>query len=122
MYPLDFWTALPIFLAAPAQIAFMLIYSLPAFGAGEWWKSFIGRALFIKSGTITFLILVSVSSYIIHYYHHFYTGVNYAFVPTYGLKSNALITVGYWLVCLAIYYQIAALLRQRFISQRNSDG
>lgn len=121
MYPLDFWTALPIFLAAPAQVLFLIIYSVPYLGAGEWWKSFVGRALFIKTFTITFLILAAVISYLVHAHLDYYTGINWDFTPTHGVKSDRLVTIGYWFVCIAIYYQNVAIVRQRVVSAKNHD-
>jgi hypothetical protein len=118
MYEFDFWRDIPIVLAAPAQTAFFLIYSLKLLGAGPWWYDFVGRALFLKSTTLMFLVDAVTCSFISHAVSvGFDIDINYS-MKLYAGWDAATVT-GYWLVGIAIYYQLFALIRQRRQSKRH---
>lgn len=89
----DPWRQLPIILAGPAQLVFVLIIALPCLGAGQWWKKDVTQALVIKSATMLLLISAAIVGYI--------------------TNDEWLVDLGYWLVCAAIYYQLAALIHER---------
>lgn len=90
-----------VYLAAPAQTAFVLIY-----GSGiwsKWWRSLIGRALFTKSlGLALLLDLSLVGEWVGPYPHQ----------AEVGLAVVALVTIG-------AYLQLAALLNDMQTARRN---
>jgi hypothetical protein len=117
MYEFDFWRDFPVLLAAPAQTIFILLYSLRIFGAGPWWEDFVGRALFLKSLTLLFLIDSVTCSFLAHA-----ASVGFNVSISYDLQLykgwSACTVTGYWLVAIAIYYQLYALIKQRFTSRK----
>lgn len=117
MLPFQFWTNVPIILCAPAQLLFVLLYSLRAFGAGEWWKDFVGRALFIKSVALAYVFVASTWTITSVYLDGLYSGISFD-VTDYRAHWAWLIVIGYWLVLFAVYYQLFALIKQRYSPQK----
>lgn len=107
MHDIDVWREAPIVLAAPAQLAFVLIVALPWLGAGQWWKKWPTRALVFKSATLLVLILVAVTSYVLRWL----IGRD---SPWFDVATVA----GYWAVTAAIYYQLVALIHERMDARR----
>ena len=52
----DLWLYIGLAITLPSQILFILLYSIPKFGAGPWWKDIVGRALFYRSIASIFFI------------------------------------------------------------------
>ena len=107
----EFWRLLPLILAAPAQTAFVIIYASRRLGAGDWWGDLVGRALFLKSATLAVLVDIIVSSLLVNWAKGKYIGINWYYGE--GIFTATLIT-GYWLVAASIYYQLWALIKNRF--------
>lgn len=105
----DFWRELPLFISFPAQVAFLLIYALPALGAGMWWKDFVGRALFFKSLSLAFVLAISAFRNVVEIVNH--PHISFAWDQPF---SELIITIGFWLVALAIIYQLVAIIKLRF--------
>jgi len=107
------WRDLPVALAAIPQTMFVLLYALPALGAGQWWRDYIGRALFLKALTLGLLIDVATLGMVGRLLRHR--------PVVWGWPSESIgaaTTVGYWLVAAAIIYQLVALIRERRHSHR----
>lgn len=113
MYEFEFWRVLPLILAAPAQLAFVLVYSLKIFGAGQWWKSYVGRSIFVKSVSLSFLLNIAVALVVSRWINGQYEGVTFAMTLTNSFL-DAMAVLGYWAVCFAVYYQLALLVRLRY--------
>lgn len=107
----DFWRELPIFISFPAQLAFVLIYALPILGAGMWWKDFVGRALFVKSMALTFVLGISVARNLLEIVNS--PSISFD-SPFSQVPVEILVTVGFWMVMLAIVYQLLAIVKLRF--------
>lgn len=107
----EFWRLLPLILIAPAQTAFVIIYASRRLGAGDWWAESVGRALFFKSATLAALVNIIVCVLALNWYNGLYTGINwtYAESPIFGV-----LVTGYWLIAWAVYYQLWALIKNRF--------
>lgn len=106
----EVWVLLPLVLAAPPQVVFVLLYGLPWLGAGQWWRDDVGRALFFKSATFA-LVLSTLAVRITH---------NVATSPYVQISWGApdrwvdwLGAVLYWLAFFAICYQLKVLVRRR---------
>lgn len=110
----EFWRLFPLMLAAPAQTAFVIIYASRRLGAGDWWSDLVGRALFLKSATLAALVDIICCVFIYNWISGKYDQIlwHYASDPI-----IALIVTGYWLVCAAVYYQLWALIKNRFFDQ-----
>ena len=109
MNEIDVWRNLPIVASAIPQTLFALIYSLPMLGAGEWWRTFVGRALFFKSLTLAalvdFVTLAIVTRAV--------RGATWNWsVTEYTIEDRVVIT-GYWAVLATIIYQLWALIQER---------
>lgn len=111
---IHFWRDLPVAFAAIPQTLFLLLYSLPMFGAGPWWRDFTGRALFLKALTLALLLDTATLGYV--------AGLLAGAELVYGWPADnaidAAIVVLYWLVAAAITYQFAALVRSRIHARR----
>lgn len=107
------WRDLPVLLAAAPQTAFLLIYSLPSLGAGQWWRDFTGRALFLKALTLALLIDFAALGTVGQLLRG--QPIRYGW-PEHGI--NACVVIGYWLVMAAIVYQLVALLVVRRRARR----
>lgn len=110
MYVFQIWVTLPFILAALPQTAFVVLYGLPALGAGEWWREPVGRALFFKSVTLAALL----DTLAIRLTYHVVTAddVQWWFAP----PTRAIDRFGailYWLIFAAVVYQLVVLVRQR---------
>lgn len=116
-YPFQFWTTVPILMAAPAQTLFVLLYGVRRFGAGEWWKDFVGRALFVKSVSLAFVLDAATWSTYSVWHRGGFTGVSFD-VDSYRADYSWLLVIGYWLVAFAVYFQLASLIKQRFSFQK----
>lgn len=109
---LDFWKLLPLLLAAPTQLGFTLVYSLPFLGAGEWWRDFVGRALFVKAASLSFVLtaitintaLTAMSGVPVDY------DFNWTDLPIY----QKTLYVGYWGISIATFYQFVSIMKLRF--------
>lgn len=112
----EFWRYAPVILCAPAQTAFVLIYSIRGFGAGKWWRDYIGRALFIKSVTLDLLIVSATIAYAYNWANGVYTSITFD-TDRYWKDWESLVIIGYWLVLFGVYYQLYALIRQRLSSR-----
>ncbi len=112
---LEIWRYLPIILTAPAQIVFVFVYASKRLGAGDWWRDIVGRALFLKSATLALLLGTAVISYANHWIEGRFTTVSWGAES----KLDVAVMITYWLVCLAIYYQLAVLIKKRFIPERD---
>lgn len=89
---------LAILIGAIAQTIFVILYGAKI---RLWRHDFVGRALFVKSLALALTLDVMALN----------ERVRYASQPT--------VTVAlFWFVVLGIVYQLAALLRQRWISRR----
>ena len=103
-----FWNILPVLLGVPAQLAFTILFSVRVFGAGEWWRDPVGRALFIKS--------LSVSLVAVMLLFEFFYRVDHGAQLSFGWKLsivNIMLTSAYWTASIAIYYQLIVLIRIR---------
>jgi len=107
MHVIEFWRQAPILLAAPAQLAFVLIVTIPRFGAGQWWRRYVTRAVVELSGTLLLLILAASVGYVIN-------DASGPQVVDWRWPDDGLVVACYWLVSAAIWSQLAALVRQRF--------
>lgn len=107
----DFWRELPLFISFPAQLAFVLIYALPVLGAGMWWRDFVGRALFVKSLALTFVLAVSVARNLLEIINHPMISFSSPFDQA---PIEMLVTIGFWMVMFAIVYQLMAIIKLRF--------
>ncbi len=107
----EFWRLFPLILAAPAQTAFVIIYASRRLGAGDWWADLVGRALFFKSATLATLVDIICCVFLYNYLTGEYTGIQweYAKSPIFGI-----LVTGYWIVAAAVYYQLYALIKNRF--------
>lgn len=103
------WRDLPIIVAAPAQTLFVLLYTLRPLGAGQWWGDFVGRALAFKSATLMLVIDFAVLGYLSSWLE----GAQVTWrSDAHGL--DLAVVIGYWLVAAAIYYQLVALVYERW--------
>lgn len=109
-HQIDVWRQAPILLCLPAQVAFVTIVTTPSLGAGQWWRNYVTRALVFKSSTLLLLI--------------FAASVGYLFADTHGHQQvnwawpdDRIVCICYWLVAMAIWYQLISLIRQRFGSR-----
>lgn len=106
----DFWREFPIFISFPAQLAFVLIYALPMFGAGMWWKDFVGRALFVKSLALAFVLGIAFGRNSLEILNN----PNISFKSPFDqIPIEILVTAGFWLVMLSIIYQLIAIIKLR---------
>lgn len=103
-----FWNILPILLAIPAQTMFLLIFSLKLFGAGEWWKVSIGRALFAKSVAITLVGIMLVIDFFYKVSHG--STFSFGYDPS---MSSVLVISAFWVAAATIYYQLFVLIKTR---------
>jgi len=115
--PFQFWTLVPLLLAAPVQTAFVLLYSIKPFGAGEWWKDFVGRALFIKAAALAYVLDASAWTVFSIYHRGGFSGISFD-ISTYRADYSWLLVIGYWLMLVAVVYQFMSLIKQRFIVQK----
>ena len=111
MIDYEFWRYTPVILATPAQIAFVLIFSVKKLGGGFWIRTVVGRALFFNAITLAFLLVVACSAYLTNFLGGLYSGVNWNYANS---VTNFLINTSYWTVCVAIYYQLHSILKSRF--------
>lgn len=124
MLELEYWRVLPFMLSVPPQLAFVLLYALPRFGAGEWWKDFTGRALFFKSSAILAVLLLSTVSLLLL----LWSGAaslhwDFSFSSTYRVLPDPYGTIltildfitalFYWALLVTIIYQLLALVHER---------
>ena len=93
---MNWWSTLPLLLASVPQTVFVLLYSVRPFGAGDWWRDRVGRALFIKAAALAIVLDLFT-----------------AWVLFRGDWIRVPLIVGYWLVCAGVFYQCAALIRSR---------
>ena len=122
MYEFDFWRDIPVVLAAFAQTAFFVIYSFRLFGAGPWWLDFVGRSLFLKALTLMFLVDAVTCSFISRAVGAGFSNVSIVYTLKLYKGWDAATVTGYWFVCIAIYYQLFALIRQRRLSKRHKHA
>lgn len=106
----------PLILSAIGQLIFVVVYALPSLGAGKWWKSQTGRALFIKSSTLALLLLSLCLSFLSRWVNGEYTGITWQ-ITKYEGNLEYLIVFGYWAVAFGVYYQMWALVRQRYLAR-----
>lgn len=91
MYSIDFWRTVTITGAALGQTLFVVLYlTFP------WWKTFLGRALFLKAVTFCVLLDVAVAGRVWDW-----PGEDATFVCLYGA------------VALGVWAQFAAFLRTK---------
>ena len=110
VFVFDVWLLLPLMLSALPQTAFVLLYGIPWLGAGEWWRDFVGRALFFKS--LTLALLLDVLTARLLYLMTQAASVDVKWVPPEG-SFDRLFVVLYWAIFASICYQLWALVRQR---------
>ena len=124
MLELETWRVLPITLSVPFQLAFVMLYSMPRFGAGEWWRDFTGRALFYKSAALLVLLVLSTISITLLVLSGGATLVwdissdsTYRQLPNpYGIVLaviDLIAAVFYWVLLFTIMYQLGALFHER---------
>lgn len=132
MIKIELWRVLPFVLGVLPQIAFVLLYSVPRFGAGQWWTDFTGRALFYKSTALAVLLslsTVSLSLLLLSGVGHLtwsfsYTSTYRALLP--GRWGDIIQVVDftaaifYWVLFGTIVYQLAALLHVRRAARRET--
>lgn len=94
----DFWRQSAVLVAAVGQTLFIVIY-----GFVRWWKDYVGRALFFKSATLA-IFLDTTSVYIL--------------IKRAGYDTDLVVAVLYWLVAIACWVQLMALLRVKHESRR----
>lgn len=82
----------------PAAVAYPLIYGT----CTQWWKSWIGRALFIKACGVASLLLVSAA------FHVF--GPDYWGREAFRATGMVLVAVGVW---LAFFAMLRALFQRK---------
>ena len=109
----EVWEDVPIIVSALGQTAFVLIYSIRGFGAGQWWRDFIGRALFLKSLALAMLLDLLVVRLIVRMAHADEVVVRWGL----GDSWDRLSVIFLWIVCVAILYQLAALLHERSLTR-----
>ena len=110
MYVFEVWVVLPLALAALPQTVFVLLYSLPQFGAPRWWRDDVGRALAFKSLTFA-LVLDTLAIRIIHS-----TVTADELAVRFAPPSRWVDWLGsalYWLALFAICYQLWVLVKRR---------
>lgn len=107
----EIWRFLPVILATPAQLAFLYIFVSKRAGGGNWWKDVVGRALFFNALGLALLLVIACLVYFMKFYNNQYTGVDWYFAHT---KHDGFINVSYWVVAVAIYYQLYSLIKLRF--------
>lgn len=124
MLELEWWRVAPFVLSVPPQLAFVLMYSLPVFGAGEWWSDFTGRALFFKSTAILTLITLSTASLgLLLWAGAARVHWDFSFDSAYGTLPDPygpilavldfVTAVFYWVLLATIIYQLSALIHER---------
>lgn len=113
----EVWEDVPIVLSALGQTAFVLIYGVPALGAGEWWRDFVGRALFVKSLALALLLDVLVVRLVVRMVEG-----DVDITWSLGDPWDRVSVFFLWLVCGAILYQLAALLRERRSRRRRAHA
>ena len=102
---IPFWLAAPLLLAAIPQTLFVLQYAIRPFGAGQWWRDRVGRALFIKGAALAVVLDMFLIRTVID-------RPSFSFAaPATGYALTA--TVAYWLVFVGVTYQYLALVRSR---------
>lgn len=106
----DVWLLLPLMLSAVPQTAFVLLYSVPVLGAGEWWRDYVGRALFFKA--LTLGLLLDVLAVRLLYLMGQAADLSVNVSPPEG-GFDRLFSVLYWGIFAAICYQLWALVRER---------
>ena len=99
---------MPILVAIPAQTMFLLIFSLKLFGAGEWWKVPVGRAIFAKSIAITLVGVLLV----IDFFYKVHEGSTFSFGYDLSITGFLLVSA-FWVAAATIYYQLFVLLKTR---------
>lgn len=109
---IHFWRDLPIFLAAPPQTAFIVVY-WRMWHRGRSWDDFVGRALFLKSFALMLLIDFAAAAIVFQVLHGNPWEFGLGNYTTLSYADTAL----YWLVSGSIWYQLHALLRQRRYAQ-----
>lgn len=85
-----------LWVATVGQVGFVVVY-----GAGPWWRDFVGRALFFKSASLALVLAVTLLNWYVTY--------------------PGQLAVGAVLMCVvaaAIVYQFGALLWQRLLARR----
>ncbi|GAW54755.1 putative phage holin [Nocardioides sp. PD653] len=101
-----FWPIAPLLLAALPQTLFAVQYAVRPFGAGQWWRDRVGRALFNKATALAIVLDLLTM-------HVFSAGwPQWSFAAPEGGFAIAE-TIGYWYVFAAVVYQYGALVRQR---------
>jgi hypothetical protein len=90
-----------VYLTAPAQTAFILLYG---FGS-PWWRTLLGRALFTKALGLALLLDLALLFQV-------YEG-SYAYRDAARLSVFSLIALGAWL-------QLAALIKERVETYREN--
>lgn len=110
MFVFDVWLLLPLMLSAFPQTAFVLLYGMPVFGAGEWWRDYVGRALFFKA--LTLGLLLDVLAVRLLYLMATAADVQVRVSPP-AAAIDLLFSVLYWGIFAAICYQLWALIRER---------
>ena len=110
MFVFDVWLTLPLLLSALPQTAFVLIFACPWFGAGEWWRDRVGRALFFKSLTLAavFDVLLARIAYLMAQAGN----VTVKTSPP-AAAIEWVFAALYWLIFAGVVYQLAALVRER---------
>lgn len=102
------WRDLPVMIAAPVQTLFVVLYTLPVFGAGQWWRDFVGRALAFKSMALMLLVDAATLGYISVWAH----GGDLSWSRD-ARGIDLAVEILYWVVAAAICYQLGALISER---------
>lgn len=102
------WRDIPVTIAFVSQLLFLLIFSIPKLGAGQWWRDFVGRALFIKTLSLTFLLFIFTLGVIYRATHEVDTGW-----IRYSTPLDPLINIGCWGIALASVLQLFTLVWTR---------
>lgn len=110
MFVFDVWLTLPLLLSALPQTAFVLIFSLRVFGAGEWWRDRVGRALFFKSLTLAAVLDVLLARVLYLMAQAGDVSLKTA-PPTAAIEW--VFSALYWLIFAGIVYQLGALVSER---------
>ena len=103
-----FWNILPILLGVPAQIVFTILFSVRMFGAGDWWRDPVGRALFIKSLSIALVAVMLL--------FEFFYRVDHGAQLSFGWNLSIvdiMLSSAYWTAAIAVYYQLIVLIKIR---------
>lgn len=116
VYVFEVWVVLPLLLATLPQLTFVVLYGSPLFGAGEWWREDVGRALFFKSATFA-AVLVAIAVRIIHRLATSDVTVDWSAPSEW---QDWLGSALYWLALAAICYQLWVLAKRRLRERRAS--